>query len=759
MIQSIRSRFSAAALAAPIAVGLTLACLAIGYEPIQGDPDLMYRPIKAELARSLARGSLPFWSDRLGLGVPLAAESHVAAFYPLNWVLYSVLSVPAAYRLALWLHTVATAAATFAYARTVGLSAWGGSLAALAFSLCGFQASHAGHEPLYHALPFLPLCLLAADRLAASGRVRWVAILALAWGAQLTVGHFQIQLWTGGLVLLTGIWRVFADGRPKARALALGLALALGACIAAPQLALTWELTSVTSFTRAFDQLSNYAFPPAHLIQAALPTMFVPHAGLDEVTYWGPLTTSSGESTFYVGTVPLTLACIGLIGGGRLRGLAPWRWIAAAGLAVATMPHWWPLGYWVVTCIPGFGWFRCPARYTLMSSLGLALVAGGGLDRAISTKRFRLGLTLAITLALASLAGAIWLAAQPRYRATFGEPTLPYRFGSAILLWIVGVILVIAWRRGRLGAWALVAITAIELGVLYHLGPVRWGWSVPIAEESPILRRLVEETDLGLIAGQLENLPLRSGLTPAYPYLGIPPPSPNYLLEATRSVTASKVPGSVRWLRRFGVTHGVWHEGDAIPDAETLWVANDPLLDKLLRNGRETSPAARYAVVRYHHVWPSAWVCRSASVAADWDTLYRRLSRSENRDEAWFERRDVPPDLHSPRASSARVLAWDGRTAVVEHDGTCDLVVRRTFYPGWKASLDGGGELVIHKANGGLQSVRLEGLGPSHVHFSYRPASLKLAAMVSLGSIALCVFALAGSGYRAIRSRHRPTIA
>ena len=39
-----------------------------------------------------------------------------------------------------------------------------------------------------------------------------------SWGVQLTVGHFQIQMWTAGLVLLTGLWRILIEGQPKARA-------------------------------------------------------------------------------------------------------------------------------------------------------------------------------------------------------------------------------------------------------------------------------------------------------------------------------------------------------------------------------------------------------------------------------------------------------------------------------------------------------------------------------------------------------------
>src|SRR5262245_31053307 len=69
-------------------VGLVLGGLLVGYEPVGGDPDRLYRPLKSELARSLAVGKLPFWSERFGLGVPLVAESHVAAFYPLNLLLY-----------------------------------------------------------------------------------------------------------------------------------------------------------------------------------------------------------------------------------------------------------------------------------------------------------------------------------------------------------------------------------------------------------------------------------------------------------------------------------------------------------------------------------------------------------------------------------------------------------------------------------------------------------------------------------------------
>ncbi len=210
-------------LVAMAVVGLALGGSWFGYEPVGGDPDKLYRPIKAELARSLAEGRLPFWSDRFGLGCPLVAESHVAAFYPPNWLVYRVMPVAPAFRLMLWLHSVALAGTMYLYARSLGLTPWGAALASVAFSLCGFSASHCVHEPFYGVMPYLPLCLYLADRFAGTGRIAFAAGLALAWGVQITLGHFQIPMWTGGARAgprrLAGDLRgpTVADRRPRDR--------------------------------------------------------------------------------------------------------------------------------------------------------------------------------------------------------------------------------------------------------------------------------------------------------------------------------------------------------------------------------------------------------------------------------------------------------------------------------------------------------------------------------------------------------------
>ena len=59
-------------------------------------------------------------------------------------------------------------------------------------------------------------------------------------------------------------------------------------------------------------------------------------------------------------------------------------------------------------------------------------------------------------------------------------------------------------------------------------------------------------------------------------------------------------------------------------------------------------------------------------------------------DVAWSLAEDSLPPLPEPQPASARVKSYDGQTAVVEHDGSCVLVLRRTYYPGWVYQVDGG---------------------------------------------------------------------
>ena len=462
--------------------------------------------------------------------------------------------------------------------------------------------------------------------------------------------------------------------------------------------------------------------------------------------------TNAGEACAYVGVIPLIFAGAGLTAPRGDRSLTLWRLIIPVSLALATMADWWPDGYFAIVQLPGLGWFRAPARYTLLTSLGLALMAGRGLNHSLSVRRFGLGLLLAITFGIAAWGWSIHCARAPNFQVAFQADTLSTRFGAAGLVWVLALITITGWRQRRLSGWVPLSVAVVELAGLFFAGPIRWGWT-DISAAGPLLRRLATEPGVGLVSGRLANLPVDVGQATAYPTLGISAPPPNYLLEPAMIYPPGKTRWSdLCWQRRFGVTHGVWGTNDDVQGTEILAEVADPIVDRLLA----TMPALRthgpWKLVRNSEVFPSAWVARHIREAPDWPTLYSKLTRQPGiPDEAWFLGEDHPFPIHEPIARLARVLSWDGQTAVVEHDGSCILVLRRTYYPGWFYRVNGGPVQAMRKVDGGLQAVQLVGSATSRVSMYYWPTGLAGAAWTTTTAVAAALLVLVIAGLQAFR--------
>lgn len=747
-----RSRVPGAFLVAILAAGAVVGPLLVGFEPVGGDPDRIYRPIKAELVRALENGTLPYWSDRFGIGLPMVAESHAAAFYPVDLALYAGFGVSGGYRLSMWLHIVALAAATWAYGRHLGLSPWGATLAALAFTFCGMQAIHSSHEWMFHTLPYLPLALVIVDLYAATGRTRWLGLLMLALGAQWTLGHFQIQTWTNALVLWIGVWRVVADGRPKRRVLGVGAAVVGGLAIAAVQLGPSWELARFVGMAER-DRMF-YSFPPAHWAELAIPRLFRGLAGGPEAPYWFGQQTTGFEAALYVGTVPIVLACVGLIAGAR--GLRIWVLLVALTFALATMPRWWPAGYAGILLVPGLGFFRCPARYTILTSLGLALLAGAGLDRAIPARRLTWGVLVAVLFGLLAFAWASWWTSRPAFRPAFATEPMLLRLGPAALAWVIAVAAVVAWRRGRVGAIVLVALATAELGALYYAATTRWGWSVSLPAESPILTRLAEDPEARLVGGALDNLPVRAGLATATPYVGFTMPEPNALLRLVAAdPRAAGDPLGTALLRRLGVTHLVFEApGPTIAGAFEVDRGPDPALDALAYRSSEqaASRPRTWTVQRLPDPASTARPVTSLRVAPSQEALLQAMSVAPPLSrEAWAAAGDLPADWNpSTLGQPARLVEWDGARGVVEHEGPCLLVLNRTYYPGWTYRVNDGPERPVARVDGGLQGLWIDGRGTSRVAVRYQPTRFGLWRGLSIGGL-IAALGLIGVGKLAQR--------
>jgi hypothetical protein len=149
--------------------------------------------------------------------------------------------------------------------------------------------------------------------------------------------------------------------------------------LAALQLWPTWRLARLAAPRRDFEYLSGFAATPLHLVTFVAPGLFE-RSPLWRPIVWEPFHTSPEEYLGYVGIVPLFLAFGAMAGGIRVSAaVRALTVVAGVGLILALGPF--VPGFEVLCSLPGFSFFRAPARWLLPVSLALCLLAGVGFDR------------------------------------------------------------------------------------------------------------------------------------------------------------------------------------------------------------------------------------------------------------------------------------------------------------------------------------------------------------------------------------------
>lgn len=488
-----------------VAGGLLLAVLLV-FRPLlltnrvlaTGDAFAYFTPYRDFANQVLVAGRLPLWNPYLFLGSPFLANPQSAVFYPLHWFF---IGLPAARSLAasVGLHIWLAGFGTALYVRRVARLSWSAAfVGGLVFMLGGYLGARVGQINQLSAAAWLPWMLWLLEEAwgrgralaGGPGRANWIAATALALvvALQLLAGHTQTAfinlvglslaaIWPAVAALLVWLWQrlrrtasaMDRDGLAAGgwRLALLIAAVALGFGLAAVQLVPTLELAgqSIRSGGLTFREVVSFSLDPRHLLLSLLPTY-----GENLPDRFG--TPAYAEFVVYVGVVGLLLAGLGLWAGRRSpgsalrapRGLA--LALALVGFALA-LGLYDPLYFLLYRLVPGFDLFRAPARWMLLYTVGVAILAGYGvegwfIDRREPATDVRSGRQrlsrwqwVALVLALVVAAGLLALQSWPGF--------------VTLLAWLVAgglVIGVAVLRRGGRWRWAaLVALLLAELTV------------------------------------------------------------------------------------------------------------------------------------------------------------------------------------------------------------------------------------------------------------------------------------------------------
>ncbi len=349
-------------------------------------------------------GELPLWSPDIFMGVPLLANPQPGTFYPLNWPLLP-LSAPEGIRLSVLLHVFLALCGMYRLARR-RLDLLPALAAALLFGLGGFVSAHVEQINQLQGMAWLPWLLLWLGP-ALQGSRRSLLLLAAGLALQFLSGHTQTTFISGATLALVALLTTLLQAAPgRVRRLLRALLLLLLAAVLAllltlPQLLPTLELSGLSQRSGGLspDEVLSFSFSPLVAGRGLLP-------GYEGLLF--------GEFVAYSGVIGLGLALLALLLPRQStlhRERLLWGLLALCGLLLA-LGEFNPL-WKLLARLPGFSYFRVPARWLLPFALGSAMLGGIGLQGLLSAgMRLRARNVFIVATALVALMAASTLVAR-----------------------------------------------------------------------------------------------------------------------------------------------------------------------------------------------------------------------------------------------------------------------------------------------------------------------------------------------------------
>jgi len=703
----------------------------------------------------LATGRLPLWNPYIFAGMPFFESMTWSAFvYPSYWVKHVVELVPGVElpRLFfLFLHYLLAGIGMFFFLRSKGVGHGGSLVGGAGYMLTPHLIGLAsiGHGGKVLTAAYIPLVLMAADRLLVTGNRKWIALLGLAGGLQFLARHVQVSYYTWlavGLLLvhyLVVSWRSGEPGRELTRrtvGLLAGavLAVALAAVLLVPlQQYSAFSTRAADAGGMGFEQATMWSMHPKELLTFLVPSMY----GLANETYWGPMPFQ--QVSHYVGFVVLALAALGAAR--RTRHTSFLVLLFGVGVFLSFGKYIEPVYRALYTVLPGFSRFRVPALFLMFAQFALAALAGHGASRLLGETQeerarwlpWAVGVAavgavvgLVVMGARSSLAGAASNAFLAKYpgmgtaqvrEVAFQAARMAFRDAGIMLAFAAaaGVAIFVLGTR-RLATW---------MGAALLLGLVIWDVSVVNA-------RFLKPEEM-------------QPLSTYYPSSA----SIDYLKRQEgpfRIAAAGAGFASNAWMyHRIETINGYHPAKLAVIDDLLQRVGLNNLKLLSLLNVRyivgpesiEHPALVPVAPGVYEFIASMPRVFLSGSVKQaqnERQTLAEYMN--ERFDPANYVNMadELPGPVESTEGSEATLLSWSAHEIEVRTSirRPCLLVFSEVYYPpGWKAFVDGS-ETPIYRTNYAFRSVYLEP-GEHRVVMRHSADGLRTGLIITLAALAV----------------------
>jgi hypothetical protein len=680
-------------------------------------PDMAYQvlPWFQFQAVSWHHGEFPIWDPHGWAGQPLLGQLQPGAAYPPNWLLF-LRPLRDGHIQPLWLNIYFILthylAGLFCYwlCRDVGRSPPASILAGSAFALTGVVGSIGWPQMLNGAI-WTPLPFLFFLRSSRGERpLTSAALCGTFLGISFLSGHHQIPTFIA--LMIASLW-LLELWRRRSQALApFAVFLLFAGMVSAFQTlpayeygvrSIRWVGSQNPVFWGQYVPYSVHQDPAHALSPLGILGFVLPHLAPHDV---------------FVGVAILTLAFIGLTASFATREVRLLGSICVAGLLVAlggfSVFH--GLAYLL---LPMVDKARTPAMALVVVQFALAVLCAYGLD---AIREAKLGRWWIPAIAAAGILPWPVLAVVASVRA---ETALEYQHAAVFAMVASSLAAILyAWQLKRISART--GIVLLFIVVLFELGTVvganfrhrekPGGYLAELEKNGDIVQFLRSRPDFVRLEVDTNAVPYNigdwDGIDQFRAYLG----------------------GMTSNVARFEQDR---LEGGRL--ALTLFALNYFLGKEPIRSGQEEVFRGKSGLVVYRNpeAFPRAWIVHE-SHPVEIPELIARLRSADLRRQAFIPHA-APALEQCVGHDEVRALERSDNRLLFEAKTACRgmVIVSETFYPGWKATIDGR-TVPIYEAYGALRGVVVDG-GEHRIEFRYRPMLLILGAFLTVIGLTLAL--------------------
>jgi hypothetical protein len=672
---------------------------------------------------SLRSGEGLLWNPYQNCGQPFFAVSQTGVLYPLH-VVFAFLDREAALLTSKFLHMSIAGVGTLLLCRTMGLGRSASLCGSFAFQLSSSTTNLAAYNPMVvSSYVWIPVIFFLLERYLRSPGLRTALLLGMTLTLQWLPGAPQVVFFTYQLIVLRTAWALLFDARRvRSTLLHVGLALALPFLLGAVQILPSIEtaLQSIRSGPLSSQEIG---------------------LGID-------LSSSRWRARLLAAALPTALALVALTMQATAKRAVFFLLVAGSYFLLSLGPG--TLLFDLYAELPLGRAFRGPQRFFWVSGFALSVLAALGTEavmRERAGRRARPGLALAGLVALG--------VALSQIRSS--PPALLWAWFSCVGL----VVAVAGYRRIPRLAQVLLPLVVMANGLAFASSPRlgQRGGELYTTHEATFrkVKGMATSQDRVFVTGRYSDLSLAPKVASLFRMPGIHDYEPQVPRDYAEYFTYMRTGRALRGIdERYSMLPKLveedynWRLFDV---TAARFLILDRAVDHLVLRERDRFRllfrAGAISVYENRRALPRAYYVPRLEVVPAAEVL-PMLARGavDTRRVALVSREPASGFRGSegqPAATTEIVSSRAGEVVLrVRSSAPGFLFLADQYSPGWRAEVNGQPSPIL-KANHAFRLVEV-GAGESLVVFRYRPLSVLLGGLVSLGTALAMGWAWARSG-------------